>query len=263
MNATEPTMRQNLRLQAILDYLQDHAELTVDQACTLLKASPATIRRDFNMLNEHGEVSKTWGGVARKQQMLSDMKPLFLRQTHFVKEKKAIARAAASMIKDGDVVMIDGGTTTLEMTPLLLKKKIRVITNSLLIANKLHLLQKGWQGAELFMTGGFLYPDSGLLVGPEANKTILAYHADWAFLSCGGVDKTGVTNSNQLVVETERNMIQQSNRAIVLADYSKFGNRSMSKICEFSELDMVISNTQLESEILDDIRAADVAVKLV
>ena len=255
-------MKQNFRLQKIRDYLQDREELTVDEACELLQASPATVRRDFNELTGDGEIEKTWGGVTRRRSV-DGMKPLFYRQTHSVAEKKAIARAAVALIRDGDVVMIDGGTTTLEMASLLVGKRVRIVTNSLLIANKIHLEQNGWPGSELFMTGGFLYPDSGLLVGPEATQTILQYHADWAFLSCGGIDAAGVTNSNQLVVETEKNMIRQSTRAVVLADGSKFGTRSMSKICDFGELTMIITNETARVPFAERIAAAGAELKKV
>ncbi len=256
-------MKQATRLQTILTFLQHHQELSVEAACKLLQASPATVRRDFNRLTFNGEVIKTWGGVSRKMTYPSDMKPLLFRQSHYVEEKKAIAIEAAGLVQDGEVVMVDGGTTTLEMAGLLAAKKVRIITNSLLIANKIQLEQNGWNGAELFLTGGFLYPDSGLLVGPEANKTILQYHADWAFLSCGGIDNSGVTNSNQLVVETEKNMISQSKKAVVLADHSKFGVKSMSKICDFEKLEMIITDAKADTAFLGQIQRANTVLKKV
>ena len=237
-------MKQNSRLQRILDYLENNAELSVEDACTLLDASPATVRRDFVELSNRNKVEKVWGGIARKEESNSDAKSLFFRQTHRVKEKKAIAQRAVELIEEDQVVMIDGGTTTLEMAALLVGKRVRIITNSLLIANKIHLEQKGWQGTELFLTGGLLYPDSGLLVGPEARKTISEYHADWAFISCGGIHENGIYNTNQLVVETEKEMIRQSGRSVVLADHSKFGTKSMTKICGFSDIDMIITDKE-------------------
>ena len=235
-------MSQRKRLQAILDQLQSTSELTVDEACKLFDASPATIRRDFNLLTSNGEVEKTWGGIARKESLQSDMKPLGFRQTQHVLEKKAIAESAASLIKDGEVVIIDGGTTTFEMAALLANRKVRIITNSLLIAHEIHQQRQGWIGPEVFLTGGFLYPDSGLIVGPEANKNLLQYHADWAFLSVGGIDQEVITNSNQLVVETEQTMIAQSDKAVLLADFSKIGTRSMMKMCEPNEIHLLITN---------------------
>ena len=248
-------MKQNTRLQKILDYLETHNELSVEHACEMLSASPATVRRDFVELAQTNKAEKVWGGIARKDEENSIIKPLFFRQTHHIKEKKAIARRAVELIKDDDVVLIDGGTTTLEMAALLIGKRVRIITNSLLIANKIHLQQRGWQATELFMTGGLLYPDSGLLVGPEACKTISEYHADWAFISCGGILESGIYNTNQLVAETEKEMIQQSEKSVILADHSKFGTRSMTKICDFDEVDMIISGEESPPAIAKKMRS--------
>lgn len=243
-------MNQRSRLQAIIRQLQQKPELTVDEACVLVDASPATIRRDFNLLSENGEVVKTWGGIAKTDDHSGDMKPLRLRQSQNIREKRAIARKAASMIQEGDVILIDGGTTTLEMAPLIANLKIRIITNSILIAHEIQQLRSGWKGAEIFLIGGFLYPDSGLIVGPEANKNLMQYHADYAFLSVGGIEKEIITNSNQLVVETEKTMMQQSDQVIILADKSKIGSRTMVKLCDPKEVNILITNKQADQKIL-------------
>lgn len=253
-------MSQNMRLQKILHYLNEKAEMSVDEACKLLGASPATVRRDFVELSAQDKAEKVWGGIIRKEKLSSDVKSLFFRQTHRVEEKKAIARKAVELIQEDQVVMIDGGTTTLEMAALLVGKRIRIITNSLLIANKIHLEQKGWQGTELFLTGGLLYPDSGLLVGPEARKTISEYHADWAFISCGGIHENGIYNTNQLVVETEKEMIRQSEKSVVLADHSKFGTKSMTKICDFADIDSIITDKEEQISFAKNIQNAGTRV---
>ncbi len=252
-------MHQRARLQTILDRLEEVAELTVDEACRLLEVSPATIRRDFNLLTTNGKVEKTWGGVARTD-LLNDMKPLFFRQTQNIHEKKAIAENAASLVQDGDVVIIDGGTTTLEMAPFIANRKIRIITNSLLIAHEIHQKRSGWTGAEIFLSGGFLYPDSGLFVGPEANKNLQQYHADKVFLSVGGIEEGLITNSNQLVVETERTMMSQSDQVIILADKSKFGTKAMVKLCEPGEVDILITNHDSDPSILINLEKLGITI---
>lgn len=252
-------MHQKGRLQLILNKLDEVAELTVEQACKLLGVSPATVRRDFNILTSNNKVEKTWGGIA-KAGLLNDMKPVQYRQTQNIREKKEIAEKAVSLIHDGDVIIIDGGTTTLEMAPLIANRKIRVITNSLLIAQKIHETRTGWTGAEVFLSGGFLYPDSGLFVGPEANKNLQEYHANMVFLSVGGIDEHLITNSNQMVVETERTMMSQSDRAIILADKSKFGTKAMVRLCNPKEVDTIITNPDSNHFILNEIEKAGVRI---
>lgn len=244
---TGTSVRQGARLQKILDHLKATPDLTVEDACQLLDASPATVRRDFALLANTERAEKIWGGI-RRTESDTDMKPLLYRQTHFVEEKQAIAREAVSLIREGDVVMIDGGTTTREMATLLVGQRVRIITNSLLIANQIYAAPHGWPATELFVTGGLLYPDSGLLVGPEAKKNIGQYHADWAFLSCAGIDPQGVHNSNQLVVEIEQAMIRQCARVAVLADHSKLGVKSMSQTCDFQPIDIIITDKKASPE---------------
>ncbi len=248
-------MHQKGRLQLILNKLDEVAELSVEDTCKLLDVSPATVRRDFNLLTTNNKVEKTWGGIA-KAGLLNDMKPLQFRQTQNIREKREIAEKAVDLISDGDVIIIDGGTTTLEMAPLIANRKIRVITNSLLIAHKIHEKRSGWTGAELFLSGGFLYPDSGLFVGPEANKNLRQYHANMVFLSVGGIDEHLITNSNQMVVETERTMMSQSDQVIILADKSKFGNKAMVRLCDLKEIDTIITNQDSDPLILKAIARA-------
>ncbi|MDX2190126.1 MAG: DeoR/GlpR family DNA-binding transcription regulator [Bacteroidota bacterium] len=238
-------MTQGQRHRSILEYLDSKGELIVDVACNLFNASPATIRRDFNQLVNDQLAEKTWGGIIKKMESGNagnSMLPLSYRQEQFVEEKKKIAEKAASLIEDGDVVMIDGGTTTFFMAPFLANRHIRIITNSIIIAYQIDKDKTEKQGAEVFLTGGMLYPESGLLVGPQTNSSIKTYHAKWAFLSAGAVDENGPSNSNQLVVESEQAMIHQSTKTVLLADHSKFDKRNMCSLCNWEDIDQVITN---------------------
>ncbi len=237
--------KQKTRHKKIIDLLKSKNELDVNQACEIFNVSPATIRRDFSYLLNNKEIRKTWGGLTlvSKSEPQDDMDSIAQRQSLHSTEKQKIAEKAASFVNDGDVIIIDGGTTTFFMVPYLAKKNIKVITNSILIAyfmDKDRLNKFG--GAEIFLTGGFIYPNSELLVGPQAIANIKQYHVDWAFLSVGGLELNLATNSNQLVVETERAMIEQCEKVIMLADSSKFGKKSMNKMCDLKEVDVLITN---------------------
>lgn len=238
-------MTQGHRQKLILDFLQNHDELIVEEACKLFDASPATIRRDFIELVKSKKVKKTWGGIIKNS--ISDTEDnSFLKAPDLndplEETKKKIAEKAASFVKDGDVIIIDGGTTTFYMASFLANKKIRVITNSIIIAYQIDKDKKEKQGAEVILTGGILYPESGLLVGPQANINIKQYNANWAFLSCGAFDEEGPSNSNQLVVETEQTIISQCKNVVLLADSSKYGKRHMCKLCGWDEIDFLVTN---------------------
>jgi DeoR/GlpR family transcriptional regulator of sugar metabolism len=239
-----------LRKREILELLEQFGELSVSETCSRLSISPATTRRAFARIAAEGHAEKTWGGLKRLSHGKipgSDMVPSSLRDQLNADAKKAIARQAAQFVKDGDVVAIDGGTTTLRLAPYLANRPVRIVTNSILIAHRIEQLRNGANGAEVFLTGGFVYPGSGLLVGPQAVTNLREYHSRWAFLSVGGLDPQGATNTNQLVVESERAIIKHTDNAVILADHSKWGRRDMVRQCEWSEISRIITDQKPEA----------------
>ncbi|WP_247236503.1 DeoR/GlpR family DNA-binding transcription regulator [Telluribacter sp. SYSU D00476] len=251
-------MTQRQRLHEITRYVRKHGELTVSRACELFGASSATIRRDFSLLMEEGAVSRTWGGISRKEEEATDLagQPAWLRETLFADEKKKIAATAASLVEDGDVVMIDGGTTTYHMARYLANRPVTVITNSILIAHQIDLERQSKYGAEVLVTGGLIYPEAGMLVGPQAIKNIREYYARWAFLSVGGIEAEGVTNSSQLVVETQRAIMEQCETRVLLADHSKFGRKSLCRLCGIGEIDLLITDSPPgQADLIDNLRS--------
>jgi DeoR/GlpR family transcriptional regulator of sugar metabolism len=235
------------RQRALIAMVDRQGDLTLEEACRAFSISPATARRDFTEIVARSAAEKTWGGVRRNTTGASaalggDMVPSDLRETLHSVEKDRIARAAAALVEDGDVLTIDGGTTTLCLAPYLANRRVRILTNSLLIAHRIDRLRTAREGAEVFMTGGLLYPGSGSLVGPQTVENLAHYHTRWAFLSCGGLDAEGATNTNQLVVESERAMIRMAERAVVLADGSKWSKRDMVRAFAWSEIAMLVTD---------------------
>lgn len=238
-------MRPLERQRAIVTLVERQGDLTVEEACRTLGISPATARRDFVELCARGVVEKAWGGLKRYQAgpPPSDMLPSSVRENLNISEKERIARAGCERVQDGDVLIIDGGTTTLCMAPFLANRPVRILTNSILIAHRIDTLRSVNTGAEVFLTGGFLYPGSGLLVGPEAVQSLAQYHARWAFLSVGGLDAEGATNTNHLVVESQRTMIRMAESVVVLADSSKWGRKDMVRAFTWKEVTRLITNS--------------------
>jgi DeoR/GlpR family transcriptional regulator of sugar metabolism len=238
-------MRPLERQRAIQSLLERQGDLGISEACRALGISPATARRDFAELAGRGAAEKTWGGLRRAGggSAGSDMVPSSLRETLNPREKERIARRAAELVKDGDVLIVDGGTTTLCLAPHLANRRVRILTNSILIAHRIDAMRSVNAGAEVFLTGGFLYPASGLLVGPEAVSGLSQYHADWAFLSVGGLDAEGATNTNHLVVEGERAMVRSARSVVVLADGTKWSRREMVRAFSWTEVDRLITDT--------------------
>ena len=241
------------RLADILDYLEKNEELLVGDACSLFNSSAATIRRDFNYLFQKNKVEKTWGGISKAKETPSDelVRTLEQREIDNLDQKISIAEYAATLVKDGDVVILDGGTTTLQMIPFLIKKKIQLITNSLLIAHRIDEISERFE-FELFVTGGFVYPRSGMLVGSQVSNSIKDFNAKWFIMSVGGISSEGLFNSNALVVDTEKDMIKRSEKFIVLADHTRIGKRDSVKLCDLRTPDIIITDSgylDLDSEL--------------
>lgn len=229
------------RKQEILDLLRERNALTVEEVCKHFDISPATVRRSFVSLAEEGLAAKTWGGI-KLIPAHRGMGPTRLRLNHMLEEKQWIAAEAAALVDEGSVVFIDGGSTTFQMAQHLASRNVRIVTNSILVAHEIDRLRVDSDGAEVFLTGGFLYPRSGLLVGSEAVKSIRGYNAAAAFLSAGGIHDNGATNNHHLVVEVERAMLEAAARVYVLADHTKFGHLEMVHECSWNEIDAIITD---------------------
>jgi DeoR/GlpR family transcriptional regulator of sugar metabolism len=240
-------MKRRQRQRQILELLHADPELGVDDACTRLGASPATVRREFVQLAAEGRVEKTWGGVRLKSSGDAPGPAAFHhRLTENAAEKRAIAEAAAELLEDGDVVMIDGGTTTYQLCEFIALKPIRIITNSLVIAQAVDRLKGHQRGAEIYLTGGILQPESSVVSGPPAEAFLKRYHAQWAFLSAAGVDATEATNYNEAVLASERLMIEQSERVALLVDHTKLHRRAMCPLCSLAKVDHLFTGATPE-----------------
>ncbi len=259
-------MKRRLRLKQILQLLQDDPELSLMEACERLAASPATIRRAFVELEQTGQVERTWGGIRLAGPGALQMgPPAFAKRLEQETEaKRAIARAAAELLRDGDVVMIDGGTTTFQLAEFIALKRIRVITNSLVIAQAIDRLKAGKLGAEVYLAGGLLEPESGLVVGPQAEEFLRRYRAQWAFLGAAGVDAKAVTNYNEAVLASEKLMISQAEKLVVLADATKLGKQAMCILCPITEVDHLFTvKSKAAEKMVREIKKADVEVTAV
>lgn len=235
-------LTQRVRLKKIVSHLQTVDELGVDEACDLYNISPATARRDFNRLVAEGKAEKTWGGIkpSSDDKYVSAMSPLSTREVLNIEEKQAIAREANDLIQDGEVVFIDGGSTTMQLAMLLASRPLKILTNSINISYAVDKLRKEDGGAEVLVTGGWLQPESGILSGPQARNSIQQYQADWVFLSTGGLDASGPSNHNEWTVEIEQAMMKNSRRSVILCDSSKLDKRALCQICSIDMLYKII-----------------------
>ncbi len=228
------------RHERILSLASERGLLYLERAIQSTGASRATVRRDFDELAQTGTVERLRGGirVTRREGNV----PFNLREVQHSREKSAIAARACRLLRAGDVVFVDGGTTTYHICFHLPRMPLRIVTNSLRLSAYLDDTATRHPDWEIYLTGGRIHHGANMLTGPGTLHSLDFYHADWAFLSVGGITGDGLYNTSEAVVETERKMIERSDRSIILADQSKLGRRAMCRICGVGRIDELITD---------------------
>jgi DeoR/GlpR family transcriptional regulator of sugar metabolism len=204
-----------------------------------IQVSESTVRRDLEFWHQQGNLKRTHGGAIFVGDG-SSFPALEERIDAQLEEKRAIARAAVGRICDGDTVLLDGGTTTLEAARLLLGRSIQVVTNSLPIA----ALLAGSRETDLVLLGGYIYPKTGVALGPFTVRMMQDLHVHQTLLSVSGLTERGLFNSN--LVETERAMMRCADEVVLLADHTKVGRPALAFLCEWSEIDLLVIDRKLE-----------------
>lgn len=235
-------MIQLKRIQRILEHLETNEVLTVNEGVKLLGVSSPTIRRDFKLLGKEPFIQRLHGGIKLVKNVAQEMTPVELREIHHPTEKRALAERAARLLCPGDVVIIDGGTTTAMVSEFIPDFRLQVVTNSTRLLAALETIHKNRLNLGINITGGSLYPHSGILLGPTAKAAMSQYHAQWAFLSVGGITDSHIYNTNELVVEIERVMIDAAEKIVILADHSKIGCRAFSPVANLDDVDILITD---------------------
>lgn len=233
------------RRNEIIALLSKHTFYGLNKLAQDLGVSISTARRDLDDLEQEGLVKRTHGGVM----ILSDKStlPIFNdRQSVMSTEKAAIGKKAAEMVNDGDTIIVDGGTTPYQVAFHLQQRKVQVITNSLPVAN----LVADSTNVQLISTGGTLYPGTGVYLGPYAESMLKNVRAQKAFVGVAGISPEGFYNSNALVVETEKRMLEAASEIYVVADHTKFGRRDLAFFCDFNAVTTIITNKSSGSALL-------------
>ena len=181
------------RRQIILDVAEKKGYASLQDLMEATEASESTIRRDLELLDSFGQVRRTRGGIAYTGESLVTFED---RSFRGLTEKQKIARAVANIVQPGESVLLDGGTTTLEVARNLMGMPLQVVTNSLPIAQ----LLINSPSIELIMIGGYLYPKTGVALGPIAVEALKRIRVQRLIMSVGGITEEGMFNSNSLLV---------------------------------------------------------------
>lgn len=233
------------RLDQIMDYLKSHNLVTVEQLVAAIAASPATIRRDLIKLDEQGVISRSHGGVTLNR-FIPSQPTTNEKLQRSLQEKQAIAEMAAAMVKPGDAVVLDAGTTMLELARNLTHLPLRVITADLRIA----LFLSEFKQIEVTIIGGRIDDSSQSCVGEHGRRLLRSVYPDIAFISCNSwsLDK-GITTPTEEKAGLKQDLAANARRRVLLADSSKYGAYSLFCVTPLSEMTDIISDKGLLPEI--------------
>ena len=255
MHATE---REKLILEAIgLSGFISYRDLEAG-----LDVSPATIRRDLSRLEAAGRIVRVHGGAKLPNDATSDLAggligtPFDLSITQNLAAKQAIGRAAAALCGPGEGIMIDGGTTTLQMCEHLAGLNCQVLTNSLHIVNAL-LPQKG---TRILVPSGQVFREQNIILAPAGEESMPRFHAPRLFMGAAAVGLQGVMQDDIILVAAERRLIDQAEQVILLVDSSKFISSSGAIVCALDEVDLLITDKGIDAALAKDIERAGVRV---
>jgi DeoR/GlpR family transcriptional regulator of sugar metabolism len=239
------------RRTEILQIVRSEGRVRVNELAARFSSSAVTIRNDLNELDQRGLVLRSHGGAVLPEKVLRES-PVFERLKAHAEEKRRIGGSAATLIHDGETIILDSGTTTLEIARQIKNKQgVQVITNGVNIAAEL----LDARGIQTFMVGGTIRGDSASVVGRSAEEMFEQFSADKVFLSGAGCDPDfGVSGANLDETMVNRAMIRIARQIILVADASKFSKRSMVRIASFSEIDTVISDNGLRPEMQEKVR---------
>ncbi|MGD8205691.1 DeoR/GlpR family DNA-binding transcription regulator [Pantoea sp. FN0305] len=252
-------MKGQSRLDQIMDYLKAHNLVTVDQLVTAISASPATIRRDLIKLDREGVISRTHGGVTLNR-FIPEQPTTSEKSQRNLAEKQAIARAAAARVKAGDAVVLDAGTTMLELARQLTHLPLRVITADLHIA----LFLSGFRQIEVTIIGGRIDDSSQSCIGEHGRRLLRTLHPDIAFVSCNSWSlEKGITTPTEDKAGLKQDLLLNARQRILLADSSKYGSWSLFCVTPLQALTEVITDGRLSEEAQAQLNAEDFALTLV
>jgi len=258
----EQPMNQSERLEIIIAEIYQNGSVKVSDLSKRLNCSEVTIRNDIRLLDRQGVLKKTYGGAVRKENELTvDFIP---GEFYLNSEKKSrIAKKAYDYIEDGDSIIIDDSTTASYLGRYIkthTEKKITVVTNSLLVAADLSSAKH----VDLYMVGGLIKGNPPSALDNITANGMKQFHADKAFIGVNGINlNVGLTSVGTPQMEIKREIVKVANETYVLADSSKFDNRSLFVVCRIDEITRIITDSDISKSTLNLARSKNIRIDIV
>jgi DeoR/GlpR family transcriptional regulator of sugar metabolism len=248
------------RRRAIREELAKESSITISDIAGRLGVSEMTIRRDLEKLEKDAQVRRTRGGAVLRERMVFEFKYQDRQRAHLA-EKKAIAQKARELIKPGDRILIDTGSTALQFAATLKDcTDLTIITPSLAVASEVQFCE----GIQVILLGGVLHHGSPDLTGPVTEHCLELFSADWLFQGAEGVGWDGcVYNTDLQLGQVDRKMRQRAEKVCLLADSSKIGKTALVETGNLSEFNFFITDEKADSDFIERMRKLGITIQSV
>jgi DeoR/GlpR family transcriptional regulator of sugar metabolism len=246
------------RHELILQSLRQGERVTVGALAELVGCSEMTVRRDLDTLERDGLLRRVRGAAV--SMLTSEETPYAARSRQRVEAKRRIGAAVAELIDDGESIVVDGGSTTLEAAKLLTERRLTVLPLSLHVANVLRAAER----VRLVLPGGDLRPGELAFVGPLTEYAFQVMRFDTMVLgSCGLSVRDGVSSHDLLEGAVKKAAVTASARVIAAVDSSKFGRTAFGRVCPIDSIDVLVTDVDAPADEVAALRNAGVEVRLV
>jgi DeoR family transcriptional regulator, fructose operon transcriptional repressor len=250
------------RRSKILEFVNSNSRADIGELAEILSATEATIRRDLAFLEGQGLVYRAHGGVLRREQpSIWQTTTLDDRMGQHLEEKNRIAHFMLQLIHDGDSIMIDGGSTNLQIAKQLCNKKnLLIVSNSPFIGDAII----AGKGNKVILTGGELLKETNSLIGCNAQSSLEQYRTDKAIIGMSGITiEEGCFSAIPEEAVIKRIMSMNSRETIVVADSSKIGTRAFCFVCDFSQIDKLVTDKNIKKSAIEKLKEIGVEVFIV
>jgi DeoR family transcriptional regulator, carbon catabolite repression regulator len=235
-----------LRQSRLLGVLQERGQVTVTELVALFDVSRDTIRRDLDSMEQRGLLVRTHGGAIRKDQMVRVDTTLGLRMDAHAEAKRRIGQAAARLVRDGETLLLNGGSSTCAFAAALGERRhLTIVTNNL----RLPPVTPEAAVRAIYVLGGTYWSVSQVTIGPIGLTGVAGFSADTAVIGCTAVSAAGVTMGHLEEATESAGMVGLAKRTIVLADQSKFNMSAFATIAGFDRIEHLVTDAVPPPEI--------------
>jgi len=260
-NGAATKLRAVQRHDLIIDKLSKAGFVTVPDMAEACKVSEMTMRRDLDHLAELGRIERTHGGAVsfnRNAEVVDLVEPDIGRRTTVNSAgKDAIAQHAASLVRPGQTIALDIGTTAQKLAQQLCSQPVNIYTASLRIAMSLSGL-----APNVFVPGGRMLGTEPSIVGPQAVRNFSELCFDVVFIGVSGVSATGFYDYSLEDTHVKRALIEGSQKIVVLLDSTKFDRMSVARVCTLNEVDLLITDAEPPKDLRDLLGASGVEIQV-